>query len=177
MRIRILLLVVVAMLLAACGDDGGAATTAAPGQDSTTSAGAAMSGVHVGDTDAGSVLVGPDGLTLYVFTSDTGGVSTCYDACSDLWPPVPGDTEIGADLDASMFGTTARDDGTEQLTVNEMPLYWYEPDDGPGDAMGQGFNGVWFVVDVEGTIVEASAAAGGDTASDDTIDYDYGYGG
>lgn len=165
MKLR-LILAVVALLVAACGEEG----TTDAGEEATTTAAAEMTGVHVAETDAGSALVGPDDLTLYVFTSDTGGESTCYDACADLWPPVPGDAEISSDLDASIFGTTTRDDGSEQLTVNGMPLYWYEPDDAPGDAMGQGFNGVWFVVDAEGTIVEAAAA------SSDDID-DYGYGG
>lgn len=187
MKLKILL-VILGMAAAACAEPGGVDTTAPAAQEATTTAAAtdttaaaeattttgaaAMSGVHVADTDAGSVLVGPDGLTLYVFTADSGGESTCYDDCAALWPPVPGDTEIGADLDASMFGTTTRDDGTEQLTVNDMPLYWYEPDEEPGDATGQGFNGVWFVVDVDGAIVEASAAT-----DQDVIDYDYGYGG
>lgn len=170
MRLRIVVTVLF-LLVAACGDDGGTATTAAAGDDATTTAAETMTGVHVGDTEAGTVLVGPDGLTLYVFTSDIDGESTCYDACADLWPPVPADTEIGADLDAAMFGTATREDGSEQLTVNGMPLYRYTPDEAPGDAKGQGFNGVWFVVDVDGAIVEASAAA------DAVIDYDYGYGG
>jgi len=170
MRLRIVL-TVLALLAASCGDDGGTATTAAAGDDATTTAAEAMAGVHVGDTEAGTALVGPDGLTLYVFTSDINGESTCYDACADLWPPVPAETEVGADLDAAMFGTTTREDGSEQLTVNDMPLYWYSPDEAPGDARGQGFNGVWFVVDADGAIVEASAAA------DAVIDYDYGYGG
>lgn len=170
MRLRIVL-TVLALLVAACGDDGGTATTAAAGDDATTTPAETMVGVHVGDTEAGTALVGPDGLTLYVFTSDINGESTCYDACAELWPPLPADTEIGADLDAAMFGTTTRDDGSEQLTVNDMPLYWYTPDEAPGDAKGQGFNGVWFVVDADGAIVEASAAA------DTVIDYDYGYGG
>ncbi|MBW3667124.1 MAG: hypothetical protein KY394_05985 [Actinobacteria bacterium] len=169
MKLRILL-VVLGLLLAACGGDGAADTTTTPGDETTTTGAAAMTGVRVGDTEAGSVLVGPDGLTLYVFTSDTDGESTCNDACADLWPPVPGDTDIGSELDASIFGTTTRDDGSEQLTVNDMPLYWYEPDEGPGDAKGQGFNGVWFTVDPEGDIVEASAD------SDNTV-VDYGYGG
>lgn len=191
MKLRILV-VFLAMMAAACGDPGGVDTTVAAGQAETTTTAAematttaaeatsttgaaAMSGVHVADTDAGSALVGPDGLTLYVFTSDTDGESTCYDACAELWPPVPGDTEISSDLDASIFDTTTRDDGSEQLTVNDMPLYWYEPDEEPGDALGQGFSGVWFVVDVEGEIVEASAGA--DASTEDTIDYDYDYGG
>ena len=171
MRMRIML-TVLALLVAACGDDGGTATTAGAGDEATTTTAAeTMTGVNVGDTEAGSALVGPDGLTLYVFTSDINGESTCYDACADLWPPVPAETEVGADLDAAMFGTTTREDGSEQLTVNDMPLYWYSPDEAPGDARGQGFNGVWFVVDADGAIVEASAAA------DAVIDYDYGYGG
>jgi predicted lipoprotein with Yx(FWY)xxD motif len=131
-----------------------------------------MAGVHVADTDAGAALVGPEGMTLYVFTADTGGESTCYDACAQLWPPVPGDTGVGSDLDATLFGTTTRTDGSTQLTVNGMPLYWYGPDGAPGDAKGQGFNGLWFVVDARGEILEASAGA----ATDDAADYDYGYG-
>lgn len=183
-------LVVLGMLLVACG--GAATDTTAAAQEATTTTAAnadttaaedqttttgatAMSGVHVADTEVGAALVGPDEMTLYVFTSDTGGESTCYDACAELWPPVPGETEIGSELDASIFGTTTRDDGGEQLTVNDMPLYWYEPDEAPGDAKGQGFNGVWFVVDGDGEIVEGSASA--DASTDDTIDYDYGYGG
>lgn len=170
MRLR-LILTVLALLVVACGETAGTETTGA-GEEPTTTGGEAMAGVHVADTEAGSALVGPEGMTLYVFTSDIGGESTCNDACAELWPPVPGDTEIGADLNASLFGTTTRTDGSEQLTVNDMPLYRYEPDEAPGDAKGQGFNGVWFVVDAQGQIIEASAAAETeDSVSDD--DYDY----
>lgn len=136
---------------------------------STTMAEEDASGVHVAESELGEILVGPDGLTLYVFTADTEGTSTCYEACADLWPPVPGDVEISSDLDESMFGTTTRDDGTEQLTVSGMPLYWYSPDGSPGDTMGQGFNDVWFVVDPTGSMMESAAAGTGDTV----IDYDY----
>jgi predicted lipoprotein with Yx(FWY)xxD motif len=165
-----LVLAVIALLIGACGEGGTTETTGGEA-GATTTAAESMTGVHVADTEAGSALVGPDGLTLYVFTSDTDGESTCYDACADLWPPLPGDTEISADLDASLFATTTRTDGSEQLTVNGMPLYQYEPDDAPGDAKGQGFNGVWFVVDAGGSIVEAAAS------SDAAIGDDYGYGG
>lgn len=136
---------------------------------STTTAAEDMSGVRVAESDLGEILVGPDGLTLYVFTPDTDGTSTCYDACADLWPPVPADVEISSALDESMFGATARDDGSEQLTVNGMPLYWYTPDQSPGDTMGQAFNDVWFVVDPTGSMMESAAAGTGDTV----IDYDY----
>lgn len=172
------------LVAAACaGEDGGDTTVPAGGEETTTTAGGgggettttgaeAMDGIHASETDLGTILVDPDGFALYVFTADTGGESTCYEACADLWPPVSADTEISSDLDASMFGTTTRTDGTEQLTVNGQPLYLYTPDTNPGDTTGQGLNGVWFVVDTSGVMI------GGPEASNDTSttgeDGDYG---
>lgn len=191
MRTRsISLIAVFALLIAACGGgDGGATTTDAsddptttPADDPTTTAedmttttaggdtstteAEMMDGVHASDTDLGSVLVNGEGFTLYIFTNDTDGESTCYDACADTWPPIPGDVTIASDLDASIFGTTTRDDGSEQLTVNGMPLYLYAPDAAPGDTNGQGVGGVWFVVDATGEVIEASAGG-------QVIDYGY----
>jgi predicted lipoprotein with Yx(FWY)xxD motif len=143
------------------GDDGGASTTTG-GDGSTTTAGEATGdGVQAAESDLGTILVDPEGFTLYIFTMDAGGESTCYESCAATWPPVPGDTPIGADLDASLFGTTARTDGTEQLTVNGQPLYRYSPDANPGDTTGQGVGGVWFVVGTDGAMIEASAAGYG----------------
>lgn len=143
-------------------------TTTAVEEITTTTAVEEMSGVHAAESDLGEILVGPDGFTLYIFTNDTGGESVCYDACAELWPPLPADTPIASDLDDSLFGTTMRDDGSEQLTVDGMPLYFYQPDSDPGDVEGQGFNGVWFVVDADGNVVEAAASD-----DDVVIDYDY----
>jgi predicted lipoprotein with Yx(FWY)xxD motif len=177
---HMIIALVLGVVLAACGGDGSTDTTgeepAAPttaGESTDTTAGstgttgAAMDGVHVAETDLGPILVDADGFTLYVFTADTDGASTCYDACADTWPPVSGDTAIGSDLDASIFGTTTRDDGSDQLTVNGMPLYLFAPDTAPGDVNGQGLNGVWFVVDDTGSMIEATA--------DDAALVDYGY--
>ena len=147
-------------------------TVASNDGETTTTAGEEMAdGVHTADTDLGTILVDADGFTLYVFTSDTDGESTCYEGCADLWPPVPGDTAIGSDLDASLFGTTARTDGTEQLTVNGQPLYRYTPDAAPGDTTGQDVGGVWFVVGVDGNMIGGPEASI-DLASDDDA-YDY----
>lgn len=183
MRTRfIVLLSALALFVAACGggDDAGATTTAAPddtttteaddtpttaedvttttaGEDTGTTEAEMTDGIHASDTDLGSILVDAEGFTLYIFTNDTGGESTCYDACADTWPPVPGDVTVSPDLDASIFGTTTREDGSEQLTVNGMPLYLYAPDAAPGDTTGQGVGGVWFVVDDTGEVIEASA--------------------
>jgi predicted lipoprotein with Yx(FWY)xxD motif len=164
MRKHTLALTAVALLLVtACAteggssttaaDDGGASTTAGGDGSATTAGGTTGDGVRTAETDLGVVLVDPDGFTLYVFTNDTGGESTCYDSCAETWPPVPGDTPIGGDLDSSLFGTTERTDGTEQLTVAGQPLYRYTPDAAPGDTNGQGAGGVWFVVGADGAMI------------------------
>jgi predicted lipoprotein with Yx(FWY)xxD motif len=196
MKMRTLgLLVMTSLVVAACGAEGGGetttvppeattttadvgqeedpTTTTSPPEETTTSAADSMEGVHVADTDLGPILVDPDGFTLYIFTVDSDSESACYDACAELWPPVPADTAISAEMDASMFGSTERTDGTEQLTVNGMPLYLYAPDTNPGDITGQGFNDVWFVVDADGDMVTSAEAS--DEGGSPTDDYDYGY--
>jgi predicted lipoprotein with Yx(FWY)xxD motif len=140
------------LVLTACGDDGGG--------DGTEPAGDSIS---TASTDLGTVLVDPDGFTVYVFLNDTAGESTCYDSCAETWPAVPGDAPISSDLDSSMFGTTTRTDGTEQLTVDGQPLYRYTPDTKPGDTGGQGKGEVWFVVGSDGAMIggpEAAATTG-----------------
>lgn len=135
-------------------------TTAAAAEETTTPATEPVAeGVHTAETDLGSILVDAEGFTLYIFTNDTGGTSSCNEGCIENWPAVPGDTAIGADLDASLFSTTARDDGSEQLTVNGMPLYRYVPDGAPGDVNGQGVGGVWFVVGADGNMIEGPSAS------------------
>ena len=188
LKSRLTLIAALVLVIAACGgdDDPGAADTTVPA-DGTTAAGEttttagdttstgddaeAMDGVHATDTDLGTILVDADGFTLYVFTVDTDGESTCYDDCADLWPPVPGDSAISSDLDASIFGTTTRTDGSEQLTVNGMPLYLYAPDTSAGDTTGQGVGGVWFVVDSAGEMIGGPEANAGSSTSTDDPDY------
>jgi predicted lipoprotein with Yx(FWY)xxD motif len=187
LKSRLTIFVALILVVTACGggdETGGDATTlpladtttTGEGETTTTTAGgneeAMDDGVHTAQTDLGTILVDPDGFTLYIFTADSGGESTCYDACADLWPPIPADTAISAELDGSIFGSTTRTDGSEQLTVNGMPLSLYTPDTSPGDTTGQDFNGVWFVVDANGEVIggpEASTESSGPT--DDGLDY------
>ena len=144
-------------------------TTTSEAANTTSSAAEAMDGVHATESDLGTILVDPDGFTLYIFTVDGEGESACYDDCAVTWPPVPADTAVSSDLDQSMFGSIERTDGIGQLTVNGMPLYRYAPDANPGDTTGQGVNDVWFVVDTEGNMIEASAA------DDEEVGFDYDY--
>lgn len=152
-------------------DGGATTTTGGDGTTSTAAGGETGDGVHATDTDLGTILVDGEGFTLYVFTNDEGGESACYDSCAETWPPVPGDTSVGGDLDASMFSTVARTDGTEQLTVNGMPLYRYAPDAAPGDTTGQGVGDVWFVVDNTGAMIGGPEAAADTTPTEDDLDY------
>ena len=138
------------VLLAGCATPGGGASTSASA--SADGGGDAVT-VATGETDAGTSLVGADGMTLYIFTSDTGGTSTCYEDCAAAWPPF--EVEAGATPEAGdgvtgELGTTERDDGTTQVTYDGMPLYYYASDTEAGDATGEGVGDVWFIASPEG---------------------------
>ncbi|MHB8857655.1 MAG: COG4315 family predicted lipoprotein [Bellilinea sp.] len=96
----------------------------------------------------GTFLVDEKGMTLYLYTKDTPGVSNCKDACLTAWPPLltSGDPRADDGVTASKLGTITRDDGSLQVTYNDLPLYYYISDAAPGDTVGQGVGGVWFVV-------------------------------
>ncbi len=99
-------------------------------------------------TGLGTFLVDEKDMTLYLYTKDTPGVSNCKDACLTAWPPLltSGDPRADDGVAASKLGTITRDDGSLQVTYNDLPLYYYISDAAPGDTVGQGVGGVWFVV-------------------------------
>ena len=104
----------------------------------------------------GSFLVDGSGMTLYLFTKDSPGTSTCYDKCATAWPPLltSGAATAGSGVDANMFGTTSRTDGSVQVTYNGWPLYYYEKDKQPGDTTGQGVGSVWYVITPSGNAMQ-----------------------
>ena len=104
----------------------------------------------------GEILTGEAGRTVYVFTKDTNGTSVCYDSCAQNWPAVltMGAPKGGADVDASLLGTTTRKDGTLQVTYNGMPLYYYAKDTVAGDVNGQEVGDVWYVIAPNGKMIE-----------------------
>ena len=165
-KIRVVtLLAAIALVVAACGgDDPDTGAQSDDGSGDTTEV--ESDGVHVASSELGQILVTPEGLSLYVFTADSEGASACNDACAEAWPPLSADTEISPDLDASMFSSITRDDGSSQLAVNGMALYTYSADTGPGDTAGQGVNGAWFVGDPTGSMIETEAAGSGAPVSD-----------
>ena len=110
--------------------------------------------VSLRTTQAGKVLVGPNARTLYLFTADTGGKSSCYGKCASVWPPlIAASPTVGTGLRASMVGTTKRTDGKLQVTYSGHPLYFFAKDKKSGDVRGEGivhFGGTWWLVSAAG---------------------------
>ena len=101
------------------------------------------------DATLGDHLSAFNGMSLYTFASDSSGVSNCTGGCATTWPPYTVPTAADIHVPATITGTVGtltRADGTVQVTYNGMPLYFYVKDTKPGDTMGQGVGGVWFVV-------------------------------
>ena len=142
---RTVLILALTLVAAACSDDG------------TVDAGASNPdgpNVETAESDLGTILVDPDGFTLYIFTPDTPGTSTCYEGCVDNWPVVEAGLAGGSGIDAE-FGSTTRDDGVEQLTINDRPVYLFIGDTEPGATEGQEVGGVWFVIGADGDPIGA----------------------
>ena len=104
----------------------------------------------------GQVLVDSNGLTVYLFLADRGTASSCNSsACVQYWPPVltTGAPQAGTGVTGSLLGTTARADGTTQVTYAGHPLYRFVNDKAAGDATGQAVNAFgapWYVVSPSG---------------------------
>jgi len=107
----------------------------------------------------GKILADGQGRALYLFTADKSSTSTCTGACAAAWPPVTASAMpmAGGGVSQSMLGTTKRADGTEQLTYNGHPLYYFAADTGSGMAKGQGtkaFGSGWYVVNGKGSKID-----------------------
>ena len=90
-------------------------------------------------------LADSNGMTLYYFTKDSSGASTCAGTCSDRWPAFYTDNVmVPVGMDAKEFGNITRADGKKQSTFRGWPLYYWVGDKAPGQTAGQGVNGVWF---------------------------------
>src|SRR5262245_24593631 len=89
------------------------------------------------------MLTAKNGMTLYVFDKDQGGMSSCYDACAKKWPPYFAKTSEKMMKDWTMV---KRKDGKMQWAYDGKPLYFFASDKKKGDKTGDGVGGVWHVV-------------------------------
>jgi predicted lipoprotein with Yx(FWY)xxD motif len=109
------------------------------------------------DPNLGPILVDGKGMTLYLFQADTPGVSNCTGPCAAAWPPLTltgGAMPTGSMNVTGKLGVITRADGSVQVTVNNLPLYYFIQDKAPGDVKGQGINafgGLWYAVKPDGT--------------------------
>ncbi|MGP3923616.1 COG4315 family predicted lipoprotein [Streptomyces sp. 8N616] len=144
------------LALSACGGDagdgegaGGGASTAGTKPDRHVS-------VKVADSEAGPILVDQSGRTLYGFTKDKGGASSCDADCIAVWPALTSGSEVkpGKGAKAALLRETERAEGVEQATYGAWPLYYYVGDSAPGELNGQGLDGEWFVVAADGKLIK-----------------------
>jgi predicted lipoprotein with Yx(FWY)xxD motif len=103
---------------------------------------AQMPPAKIADTSKGKSLVDAKGMTLYVFTKDATGKSTCNGHCAETWPPFKAAADATASGDWSIV---TRDDGGKQWAYKGKPLYTWEKDKAPSDVTGDGLNNVWYI--------------------------------
>ena len=151
---------------AACGNDDISDAASSAAADATATTVKVTRHAQLGD-----ILVDAKGITLYLFTRDASGESTCYDSCATSWPAltVTG-TPVGGPGAPGNLATTDRTDGSKQVTYDGKQLYYFANDWAPGEAQGQNVGSVWFAVNARGEKVTAPAVA---TATAAAIDDRY----
>lgn len=109
---------------------------------SLVAAGCASMGGNAPAKVADGVLVGANGMTLYVFDRDPVGTgkSVCNGPCATNWPPLMAAAGASASGDWSIV---TRDDGGRQWAYKGKPVYFWAKDAKAGDRTGDGFNSVW----------------------------------
>lgn len=124
-----------------------------PDSSGSAEPGATALELAVAESPLGEIVVDGDGMTVYMFDSDTqgAGVSTCEGQCAANWPAVTTDGDVpDAEGVTGELGTIAGVDGATQVTLNGWPLYYFAGDTAPGAVAGQGVNDVWWVLSPAG---------------------------
>jgi predicted lipoprotein with Yx(FWY)xxD motif len=154
MRARFVLLgAALTIGLAACGGGSGGDKATAP---AGAHAAAGQASIKLSTSSLGDILTDQSGRTLYAFTDDKGGTSSCTGQCIATWPALASKDKVTAAAGANpaLLKETRRAEGTSQATYGDWPLYYYAGDMGPGDVDGQGVDGVWFVVGADGKLIK-----------------------
>ena len=135
----------------------------------------------------GNYLVDKDGRTLYYFSNDADGQSSCTGGCEAVWPVFDAGTisadKLGTGLDMADFSSVTTQSGKKQTTYKGWPLYYYAPPsngtnvpEAAGQTSGEGVGGVWFVAKPDYTIMLVNAQLKGHDGKNYTSDYKEGNG-
>ena len=149
---------VAVLVLAACGK-----SSNAPSSTGNHPGGVATLTVNTRNAaGVGTVLVDAKGLTLYHLKTESGSTIQCTGSCASTWPPLlfsGNGSPTGGSHVTGALATVKRPDGGTQVTYMGMTLYTYAGDSAPGQAHGQGIQGVWFAVTPSG--LSSSGGGGG----------------
>ncbi len=109
-------------------------------------------------TDIGMILTDHEGRSLYFFSRDSKGVSTCSGGCLGAWP-IFYTEELTLDdgLDEADFKVITTDNGDKQTTYKGWPLYYFANDTEPGMVNGDGANNVWYAAKPDYTVMMVNA--------------------
>ncbi|MAE85075.1 MAG: hypothetical protein CMB80_20225 [Flammeovirgaceae bacterium] len=132
----------------------------------------------------GEIMVDAQGRTLYFFTKDVTGNSTCAGGCLNAWPVFYSEEIVlpnTSQIDINDFGTTTATDGSMQTTYKGWPLYYYSPSgDGTiedaGETLGEGVGSVWFVAKTGYSLMIGDAQLVGSDGNNYLADYTVGDG-
>ena len=136
---------------------GASVTVAAASRAHAAGSGAVLSTRSI--SQLGTVLVGTNGHTLYLDTSDSKNKSTCTGGCASIWPPLTtkGAPTAKGGAKAGDLGTISRGHGVEQVVYKGHPLYYFAGDP-VGQATGEGQNG-FYAVSASGNKVSTKKAS------------------
>ncbi len=115
----------------------------------------------------GTVLTTGSGLTLYRFTEDPAGGSTCTGACAKIWPPLLASkgSHIKGPKGVKGLGLIKVGNGHWQVAFHDVALYRFEGDKKKGQAKGQAIAGTWYAVLKSGIPATAAAHTGASSTS------------
>jgi predicted lipoprotein with Yx(FWY)xxD motif len=96
-----------------------------------------------GSAAAAGMVTAKNGMTLYTFDKDAGGMPSCYADCAKKWPPYLGMAHAKS---AKGWTMVKRTGGKMQWVYDGKPVYMYAGDKKKGDMTGDGIGGVWHIV-------------------------------
>src|SRR5260221_4777659 len=124
--LRVAAIAAIGLIAAACGAYGSGGGAAGTGPAASVRLGSPTIGTATSAT-LGAYLTGPNGLTLYIKTSDTANTSTCTGACLSSWPALTVTAGQNAVARTRVTGTRrpfARANGTAHVTYNRLPRFY-----------------------------------------------------